>query len=234
MSRPLRLAQLLQVLRGYRRPVRGQRLADQMGVSLRTLYRDIATLREQGADLHGDPGYGFFLEPGEFLPPLTLPALEVDALSLGLRWVAANADPVLADAARSALARISHALPEARRQRLHDNPLGVGPARPPPPTVAQIMQQVREALAARRCLQLAYRDAAGEDSVRTVWPVTLGIFMTDPMLAAWCETRAAFRHFRLDRVQALQRLEVPIPATHPVLIRRWRKEQGIEPEWEPC
>lgn len=234
MSRAVRLAQLLQVLRGYRRPVRGQHLAERMGVSLRTLYRDIETLREQGADLRGDPGYGYFLEPGELLPPLTLPALEVDAVSLGLRWVAAHADPVLAEASRSALARISHALPQARRQRLHENPLRVGPASPPAAGLAHVMQQLRDALSAHRRVQMTYCDASGAESLRTVWPVVLGIFMTDPVMAAWCESRGAFRHFRLDRVQALQVLETTIPAPNAVLMKQWQQEQGIGQEWDAC
>lgn len=222
------------MLRGYRRPVRGQLLASQMGISLRTLYRDVETLREQGADLRGDPGYGYFLAPGDALPPLTLPLVEVDALGLGLRWVAAHADPVLADAARSAMARISHALPEASRQRLHDSPLRVGPATPPAPAMAQVMQQVREALAAHRCLRLTYRDGSGEDSQRTIWPVALGIFMTEPVMAAWCEKRLAFRHFRLDRVQDLQTLDTAIPQPHAQLSKRWKQEQGIGQDWESC
>lgn len=55
MSRALRLTQLLQLLRRHRRPVAGQVLAEALGISLRTLYRDIETLREQGADLRGKP-----------------------------------------------------------------------------------------------------------------------------------------------------------------------------------
>ena len=90
MSRALRLTQLQQLLRRHRRPVAGQVLADALGVSLRTLYRDIETLREQGADLRGEAGVGYQLTPSDTLPPMTLPPAEIDALVLGLRWVAAR------------------------------------------------------------------------------------------------------------------------------------------------
>ncbi|MGO4554026.1 helix-turn-helix transcriptional regulator, partial [Stenotrophomonas sp. 2YAF22] len=126
MSRALRLNQLLQVLRRHRRPVAGQALAEELGISLRTLYRDIETLREQGADLRGEAGVGYQLEPGDVLPPLTLPPAEIDALVLGLRWVAARTEPALAEAARDALARIAHVLPAARREALRDSGLRVG------------------------------------------------------------------------------------------------------------
>ena len=77
-----------------------------------------ATLQQQGADLRGEAGIGYVLQPGDTLPPLTLPPEEIDALVLGLRWVASRTDPALAEAARDALARIGHALPADRRLQL--------------------------------------------------------------------------------------------------------------------
>ena len=70
MSRSARLLQLLDTLRRARQPQAGPQLAQDLGVSLRTLYRDIATLRGQGADILGDPGLGFEMRPGFLLPPL--------------------------------------------------------------------------------------------------------------------------------------------------------------------
>ena len=107
MSRAARLLQLLERLRAHRRPVAGAALAAELGVSLRTLYRDIATLREQGACIEGDPGVGYLLRPGFTLPPLMFSADELEALVLGARWVAGHAaDPQLARAARDAVQRI--------------------------------------------------------------------------------------------------------------------------------
>jgi predicted DNA-binding transcriptional regulator YafY len=97
--------------------VAGQALADALGISLRTLYRDIETLREQGADLRGEAGIGYQLAPSDTLPPMTLPPAEIDALVLGLRWVAARTEPALAEAARDALARIAHVLPQRAAKR---------------------------------------------------------------------------------------------------------------------
>ena len=77
MSRALRLTQLQQLLRRHRRPVAGQVLAEALGISLRTLYRDIETLREQGADLRGEAGVGYQLTPSDTLPPMTLPPAEI-------------------------------------------------------------------------------------------------------------------------------------------------------------
>ncbi|WP_336509907.1 helix-turn-helix transcriptional regulator, partial [Agrobacterium tumefaciens] len=85
MSRSQRLLDLLQILRSHRMPVSGTALAAQTGVSLRTLYRDIATLQAQGADIEGEAGVGYVLRPGFLLPPLMFSQQEIEALVLGSR-----------------------------------------------------------------------------------------------------------------------------------------------------
>ncbi len=70
MSRSARLLDLIQVLRRHRRPVTGARLADELGVSLRTIYRDIETLTAQGASIEGEAGLGYVLRRGFILPDL--------------------------------------------------------------------------------------------------------------------------------------------------------------------
>ncbi|MBM9912939.1 MULTISPECIES: helix-turn-helix transcriptional regulator [Stenotrophomonas] len=231
MSRALRLTQLLQVLRRHRRPVAGQALAEELGISLRTLYRDIETLREQGADLRGEAGVGYQLEPGDVLPPLTLPPAEIDALVLGLRWVAARTEPALAEAARDALARIAHVLPAARREALRDSGLRVGPSRTAAKVPPARLQTVREAVGTQQRLQFAYEDAQGRRTERVVWPFALGYFDEVPMLAAWCEGREDFRHFRLDRIRHVRALEECYLVPRATLLRRWQKAQGIAPDW---
>ena len=106
MSRPARLLQLLDALRRARLPQTGPQLAQQLGVSLRTIYRDIATLRTQGADILGDPGLGFEMRPGFLLPPLMFNVDELEALLLGASWASLQADPQLAQAAQAAMDRI--------------------------------------------------------------------------------------------------------------------------------
>ncbi|MFN9773206.1 MAG: helix-turn-helix transcriptional regulator [Burkholderiales bacterium] len=103
MARAERLLDLIQLLRLHRRPVTGEALAAELGVSLRTLYRDVATLQAQGARIDGAPGLGYLLHEGFVLPPLMFTSDEVEALVLGSRWVADRGDTRLAAAARDAL-----------------------------------------------------------------------------------------------------------------------------------
>jgi predicted DNA-binding transcriptional regulator YafY len=111
MSGAQRLLDLIQVLRRHRRPVAGSVLAEELGISLRTLYRDIDTLKAQGAHIDGEAGVGYVLRPGFMLPPLMFSEEEIEALVLGSRWVSERADGVLGRAARNVLAKIGAVLP---------------------------------------------------------------------------------------------------------------------------
>jgi len=126
MARSERLLDLLQVLRRYRQPVTGRVLAEETGVSLRTLYRDIASLQSQGAVIEGEPGIGYVLRPGFMLPPMMFSREEIEALVLGSRWVARSGDKGLADAATDALAKIAAVLPQDLRDDLDASVLLVG------------------------------------------------------------------------------------------------------------
>src|SRR5258708_4125118 len=115
MSRAARLLDLIQLLRRHRRPVSGRALAETLGISLRTLYRDVASLAAQCAAIDGEPGLGYILRPGFMLPPLMFSEEEIEALVLGSRWVAERGDDHLASAARNALAKIAAVLPDDLR-----------------------------------------------------------------------------------------------------------------------
>src|SRR6516164_2299362 len=129
LSRSERLLALLQALRRRRRPVSGRVLAEELGVSLRTLYRDIASLQGQGAEIEGEAGLGYVLKPGFWLPPLMLSGEEIEALVLGARWVGARTDEKLALAARDAIAKISAVLPRHVRDDVEASTLIVAPGK---------------------------------------------------------------------------------------------------------
>ena len=223
-SRAARLLQLLEHLRTYRHPVAGAQLAQAQGVSLRTLYRDIATLREQGAQIEGDPGVGYVLRPGFTLPPLMFSADELEALVLGARWVAGHAaDPELADAARHAVQRIGAVLPPELRLAVETSGLFV-PARAHAPSPAPWLPVLRRAIRDEHALLLHYRDEGGAVTQRRIWPFAMAFFDHARLIAAWCELRQDFRHFRADRVVDLAHSGTRYPERRHALIRRWRAQ----------
>ncbi|PMQ08917.1 putative transcription repressor NiaR [Pseudomonas sp. AD21] len=121
MTRSHRLFDLMQALRRHRRTVSGKALAHELGVSLRTIRRDVATLQEMGADIEGEPGVGYILRPGFLLPPLSFTEEEIYALAIGAQWVSRQADDSLTLAVTNALAKINAVLPADMRSALDDD-----------------------------------------------------------------------------------------------------------------
>ncbi|HEU5093719.1 MAG TPA: YafY family protein, partial [Reyranella sp.] len=166
MSRAERLLDLLQILRRHRAPVTGPALADEIGVSIRTLYRDIATLQAQGADIRGEPGLGYVLLPGFTLPPLMFSTDEIEALVLGSRWVGVRGDDRLGAAARNAVAKIRAVLPDELRDSVDAATLTV-PMIASEPAVVDVAA-IRMAIRGEKKLRIAYRNNDGEESTRTI------------------------------------------------------------------
>ena len=221
MARSERLLTLLQVLRRYRHPVSGATLAQETGVSIRTLYRDIASLQAQGADIEGEPGVGYVLRPGFMLPPLMFSQGELEALMLGFRWVQKFADAPVTKAASDALAKISAVLPTDLRDELQSTALLVGPRKVVDSEVVDLVL-LRAAIRRERRLRLAYADGAGNFSERVIWPIALGYFEETRMLVAWCEQRWDFRHFRTDRMREITPLDMRYPRRRAELLKEWR------------
>lgn len=221
-----RLLDLIQLLRRHRQPVTGAALAEELGVSLRTLYRDIATLQAQGARIDGEPGVGYMLRPGFMLPPLMFSEDEIAALVLGSRWVADRADTPLGAAARNALAKIAAVLPPDLRDDLDASTLIIGPG----PVIAagdMELATIRQAIRAERKLAIAYRDGHAADTERTIWPFALAFFDRVRVVVAWCELRQSFRHFRTDRIARLTLTDTRYPRRRQVLLKAWREAEGI-------
>lgn len=228
MSRSERLLALLQALRRRRRPVSGRVLADELGVSLRTLYRDIASLQGQGAEIEGEAGLGYVLKPGFWLPPLMLSQEEIEALVLGARWVGARTDEGLARAARDAIAKISAVLPPRLREDVEASTLIVAPSQAPA-VAAPDLAPIRAAIRSERKLALEYHDAQGSRTERTIWPFGVGYFDEARVVMAWCELRQGFRHFRADRIASFRALEERYPLGRRRLLKDWRLSEGVAP-----
>ncbi len=224
MSRSQRLLDLLQILRAHRMPVSGMALAAQTGVSLRTLYRDIATLQAQGADIEGEAGVGYVLRPGFLLPPLMFSQQEIEALVLGSRWVAGRADEGLAQAARAALVKIAAVLPDALREELDNSTLLVGPGQAMA-TIHVDLAAIRDIIRKESKVVMTYRDEKGELTERVIWPFALAFFDLVRVVLALCETRQDFRSFRADRIESFNPLDKRYPRRRHSLLKDWRERE---------
>jgi predicted DNA-binding transcriptional regulator YafY len=226
MSRASRLLDLLQLLRRHRAPVTGPAQARKLGISIRTLYRDIATLQGQGADIRGEPGLGYVLRPGFTLPPLMFSADEIEALVLGSRWVAVRGDARLAAAADNAVAKIRAVLPDPLRESVDEATLTVPSVTFAEPATVDV-SAIRAAIREEHKLTISYRDNEGVDTRRTIWPFLIGFFDRVLVIAAWCELRQDYRGFRADRILELAATETRYPRRRVAMVKEWRGKQGM-------
>jgi predicted DNA-binding transcriptional regulator YafY len=199
MPKADRLFRLLHLLRTLPSPVTAARLAAEAGVSARTLYRDIESLRASGALVDGAPGYGYTLTEDPALPPQMLTRIEVEALVLGLAEVRLAGDAALARAADAALAKIVATLPDrVQRQALHTaHQVYRFERRPPAPP---FLAAIREAVWDERALDIGYRDRAGKLTERRIWPLSV-VFLDHSLLClSWCCLRQDFRRFHVSEM----------------------------------
>lgn len=223
MSRTGRLFELISILRARRMPVTALDLARELGMSDRSIYRDIETLRSLGAPIVGQAGIGFLLKDGLFLPEFAFSPDELDAIKLGLSWVQQRADPALARGSESALAKILSAGKLASATK--DDASGLITAAPTtnvvdPPYAASL----RDAIRRQRKVEISYEDTHGSLSDRTVWPIAIVYFDGVRVLAAWCEQRSAFRHFRIDRVKVRAISQERYSGRRQALMKQWHEQ----------
>ncbi len=228
MDKTERLFAVMDALRRHRRPVTAASLAEEQGVSVRTLYRDIQTLIGLGAPIDGEAGVGYMLKPGFFLPPLMFSAEELEALVLGLRWVEAQPDDGLGLAARNALGKIATASPDDLRDRISDTALWPVAMYRHGRTPVPVLGQVRTAMRQERAVEIDYEDEQGRATTRTIWPVGLAFYEGKQTIAAWCLLRQAFRNFRTDRIACLRLTEQRYGKRRAVLEREWRESWAEE------
>lgn len=204
--RLFRLFRLLDLLRLRSTPVTAASLAEDLSVSIRSIYRDIADLQAMGAPIRGEGGVGYVMERGYFLPSLRFESDELDAVILALKLVSERAAPVLDGAARRAAAKVSSALGEAQKDSMVESPLEAGPSRVVNSDGNSLpFATVRAAIAAKDVLTIDYQDAVGRCSTREARPLGLTLFENAWLLTIWCETAQDFRHLRLDRITSLKR-----------------------------
>ncbi|MBL0767579.1 YafY family transcriptional regulator [Sphingopyxis sp. DHUNG17] len=224
MRRTERLFGIIQALRTARRPVAGHELAAQFEVSLRTLYRDMAELLAQRVPVRGEAGTGYVIDSEYDMPPLMLTVDELEAAALGAAWVAQRGDDALARGARNLVAKLSAAVPDHLRTAI------IEPAIAPLAFRKHVLDGaevsiIRTAIRDRRKIGVSYVDVEGRATERILWPIIIGYQDDIRIVAAHCELRDAFRHFRTDRMKRVERLDARIPEPFARLRGRWEIQQ---------
>ncbi|SFK50500.1 helix-turn-helix transcriptional regulator [Methylorubrum salsuginis] len=231
MARTDRLFRLLHAMRVLPAPVTAARLAEETGVSLRSLYRDIDALRAAGARIEGERGYGYRLIEDVALPPQTFERIEIEALVLGLSEVRQMGDPALAQAAASVLAKVAATLPDRAEQHLLHAASRVRrfQARfPTMPGMETLMETIRGGCWREEALALHYSDKDGTLSERTILPLSIVYLDSKMTLLAWCGLRSAYRMFRIDRIRAAAATGTSFRPRRATLLRGYLAELEAE------
>ena len=220
MRRSDRLFDIIQRLRTTSRPTTAATLAAELEVTVRTVYRDIATLQARRVPIEGAPGIGYVLRKGFDLPPLNFTIADIEAIAVGARMVHRLKDHKLQEAAQSVLAKVTVAVPERLRPHIADAPIYVSPGMTPEAQGADLAE-VRAAIRDSRKLYIAYADEAGRRTNRTVWPIAMAYYVDATLIGAWCELRADYRNFRVERIASSRVLEEHFDQDNGRLFREW-------------
>lgn len=225
MRRADRLFEIIQSLRLATRPMTALALAEALGVTTRTVYRDIAALQAQRVPIEGAAGIGYVLRRGYDLPPLMFNADEIDAIAVGARLVRRLRDPALEDAAESVLRKVAAVLPVALRPGVAAPAFYVSDGSAAVPE-GIALSDLRQAIRESRKLWVSYADAEGRRSHRTIWPIAMAYYVDATLIGAWCELRGDYRNFRVERVLASAMLDDRFPADDGRLVAGWFARQG--------
>jgi predicted DNA-binding transcriptional regulator YafY len=217
MTKATRLFEVIQLLRGAKRPVLARDIATALEVSVRTVYRDIASLQAMQTPIMGEPGIGYVMRKGYDLPPINLDVDEAEAISVGLSLIARTGDPGLWRAAGRASRKLHDVAPGTRK--LVTSSCGVEDA------LAVDLSEFRRAIRTETKMSIVYRDVEEQRTSRTVWPLVLIYYVDNAMLVAWCELRHALRHFRLDRIVSCSILSDDFNGQGDELTAQWEETQ---------
>lgn len=200
MNRSTRLFEIIQLLRSTRKSLTAQKLADELEVTKRTIYRDIVALQSMRVPIDGEAGVGYLLRPGFDLPPLMFTAEEVEAIAVGLSLLKRTGDASLENAAQSVARKISEVLPEENPYGLLSQSVFTSSWHNIPNSEVD-PGTLRRAIRDETKLSIEYLDAEERTSSRVILPLALIYYVDSLVLATWCELRLAYRHFRVDRIQ---------------------------------
>lgn len=216
MGRSTRMFEIIQILRNANKPRTAQQIAEELEVTKRTVYRDIAALQAMRVPVEGEAGVGYIMRSGYDLPPINFNVEEAEAITVGLALIARTGDRGLNRAARSAAQKLTD------KTRLSETVFASTWGADEPEVVD--LSIVRKAIREDQKLRISYRNGNGVDTCRTIWPIAIAYHSEAIVIAAWCELRNGLRHFRPDRVSEYEALTEGFVGQGDRLRQEWIKD----------
>lgn len=218
MVRAKRLLNLIDILSKPEK-FNARELAVTLGVSERTIFRDINTLREEGAQIVYSEDEGFILSTGWRLPPVMFTQGELEVISLGLQWVSIHTDNSLKNKAQHAMSKINAVLSPVQKKNIKNSPLIIAPK--DKTNISIDLASLRSAIDQEIKVSITYIDLNGNQTNRLIWPFAIAYYENVSLLIAWCEKRQDFRNFRTDRFLKIEYCKQKYPNSKLGLHQLW-------------
>ena len=215
MGRSTRMFEIIQILRTSTHPKTAQEIAAELEVTKRTIYRDVASLQAMRVPIEGEAGVGYIMRSGYDLPPTNFNIEEAEAISVGLSMITRTGDRSLMKAAVSAMRKLHESA--SYSESLVTSDWGI------PKSNDFSFSIIRASIREERALKINYRDVKDVRSDRTILPVAIIYNIEAALVAAWCELRVDFRHFRLDRIVECEPTQSYFTGRGQHLRREWAK-----------
>lgn len=228
MNRIDRLFGIMALLQS-KKYVTAEQIAERFGISVRTVYRDVKALGEQGVPVSFEQHKGYFIVQGYFLPPVSFSSEEASALLLMEAMVYGFADKSIQKHYSSALTKVKNVLKASQKEKLEVLTKNI---RLQIPACFQLnsdyLATLQHAIAAKVMVELAYKNNKEEVSARLIEPIGLVFYALNWHLIAWCHLRQEYRDFRISRILKIRSTEQPFVKKDHIMMGDYMKQLPVD------
>lgn len=185
------------------------KIADRFQISVRTVYRDIKALAEQGIPISFEQPKGYFIVQGYFLPPVSFNSDEANALLIMERLVAGFADKSILNHYSNALNKVKAVLRNSQKEKLELLNDSIKLQLPDYiNNEFEYLSMLQNAISAKCIIEIDYANQTNEPSKREVEPIGLIFYAFNWHLIGWCHLRNEYRDFRVSRIVKIRQTEI--------------------------
>ena len=227
MNRIDRLLGILTHLQS-KKHVTADKLADKFNISVRTVYRDVKSLCEQGFPISFEPHKGYFVVQGFFLPPVSFSTEEANALLLMDGLVKGFADKSIQTHYSSALNKVQAVLRTQQKEKMESLSHQIKWQTPPCfNSDFEYLAVIQNSISAKHIIEIEYQGNNKEVTVRRTEPIGLIFYAFHWHIIAWCHKREDYRDFRVSRIIQLKNTELPFKKENHIELAEYLKELPV-------
>jgi predicted DNA-binding transcriptional regulator YafY len=209
--------------------VSAEQIAGKFGISVRTVYRDVKALGEQGVPVGFVQGKGYFVVQGYFLPPVSFTTDEANALLLIEQLVRGFSDNSIRKQYASALAKVRSVLHSKQKETLENLDENIRLQLPSRLNHDfSYLSALQQAISAKTLIRLDYCSISGETSRRVAEPIGLVFYAFSWHLIAWCHLRRDYRDFKISRILEVRPLDLPFEKADHISMNDYMKMLPVD------